>query len=211
MKLVTHVPRDRPDRSRPGAVVGTAAGALTLVDLRAAVEATEQLNSPSTEQTSSMLGGALAFLRTGEEAVRVAERLLDRVLATASEEVGLRFPLQSVRPLPPVPQPGKAICVGLNCFDHCAEIGRPTFAFPAGFVKLQGTSVDYDCTATRPSQVSRLDYVAELAVVLGRQCKPVLRERAYAAMRATLPSTTWAPGISSSRRWLGGSWCSEKI
>lgn len=78
--------------------------------------------------------------------------------------------LADVRLLAPVPRPGKIIGIGLNYRDHAAETGQDIPTTPVVFAKFS-TSVSgpYD-PIVYPAQSTRLDYEAELGVVIGRRC-----------------------------------------
>lgn len=110
-----------------------------------------------------------AFLKTGA-AGRAA---LQRALATAP-----RRPLAEVRLEAPVPRPGKFLAVGLNYADHIKELGAETPKFPSTFAKMSSCiGGPYD-PVQRPRVSDSLDYEGELALVIGRRCRHVPRERA---------------------------------
>ncbi len=94
---------------------------------------------------------------------------------------GARHPLGSVRLLAPV-LPSKVVCIGKNYADHAAEMGGQAPASPVVFLK-PSTSVIGPGEAIRlPRDSQRVDHEAELAVVIGRLCRDVPRERAYDAV-----------------------------
>lgn len=69
--------------------------------------------------------------------------------------------------------PGKIVAVGLNYRDHAREMAYELPKEPILFMK-PSTSVIGPGEAIRyPSQSSRVDYEAELAVVIGRTCRNV--------------------------------------
>ena len=84
--------------------------------------------------------------------------------------------------LAPVPWPGKMVNVGLNFYDHAAEMG---VTVPAeGFVPNFFFKGDRNCIIG-PSQAIRLssqyvDWEAEMAVVIGRTARNVKAEEAMA-------------------------------
>lgn len=70
--------------------------------------------------------------------------------------------------LPPVPNPRKVICVGLNYADHAAETGATPPPEPVIFNKFP-TAIIGPADAIRLPRVSQnVDYEAELVVVIGR-------------------------------------------
>jgi 2-keto-4-pentenoate hydratase/2-oxohepta-3-ene-1,7-dioic acid hydratase in catechol pathway len=91
---------------------------------------------------------------------------------------GPRLPLASVRLRAPVVRPPKVLAVGLNYASHARETGREPPAVPIIFNK-QATAVTgpYD-PIHAPPESAQLDYEGELAVIIGRRCRRVSRERA---------------------------------
>lgn len=79
---------------------------------------------------------------------------------------------------PPVPRPGKIVCVGLNYRDHAAEARLPVPDSPVIFAKFPSSVIGPDAPIVLPRASDRVDYEAELAVVIGRRAKHVPRERA---------------------------------
>ena len=77
--------------------------------------------------------------------------------------------LSDVRLLPPVPRPGKVICIGLNYADHAAESGMEPPESPLVFSKFPSNVVGPDDAVPMPLGESESDYEAELAVVIGRR------------------------------------------
>ena len=76
---------------------------------------------------------------------------------------------------PPVPRPGKIICVGRNYAAHARETGSDIPTRPILFSKF-ATAVTgpYD-DVVRPRGVEDLDYEAELCVVIGRRGRHIPR------------------------------------
>lgn len=84
----------------------------------------------------------------------------------------------SVRICPPVPRPGKIICIGLNYRDHAEESGMKIPETPIIFSKF-GTSMAADGEPiVIPAGSTQTDYEAELAFIVGRRAKNVRREQA---------------------------------
>jgi len=80
---------------------------------------------------------------------------------------------------PPVPRPGKIICVGLNYKDHAAESNMPVPKSPVTFSKYVTSITAPGGPIVLPAASSQVDYEAELAVVIGRRAKHVTLERAW--------------------------------
>lgn len=96
----------------------------------------------------------------------------------ALAEKGAIKPLSDVRLVAPIPRPGKMVCVGLNYREHAAEGNRPAPANPILFSKFNTSVTAPDGDVVLPPASSKVDYEAELAVIIGRKAKGVSRERA---------------------------------
>ena len=90
---------------------------------------------------------------------------------------GERHALPSVRLLAPV-LPSKVVCIGKNYADHAAEMGGEAPASPVVFLKPSTSVVGPGEAVRLPRDSERVDHEAELAVVIGRLCRDVPRERA---------------------------------
>ena len=92
---------------------------------------------------------------------------------------GQRYPLAEVRLLAPV-LPSKVVAVGKNYAEHVREMGAELPAEPVLFLK-PSTSVTGpgDRIAYPVKLTDRVDYEGELAVIIGRLCRDVPKERAY--------------------------------
>ncbi|MHB8156236.1 MAG: fumarylacetoacetate hydrolase family protein [Desulfocucumaceae bacterium] len=69
--------------------------------------------------------------------------------------------------------PGKAVCVGLNYRGHAAEMGLALPEEPVLFIKPTSTLIGPGDNIIYPEMSERVDYEAELAVVIGKVCKNV--------------------------------------
>jgi len=82
------------------------------------------------------------------------------------------------RLLPPVPDPRKIICIGLNYRDHAAESGVPVPPEPVLFSKYPTTLIGHLDRIVLPRVSHAVDYEAELVVVIGQGGKHISREKA---------------------------------
>ncbi|MGV8964996.1 MAG: fumarylacetoacetate hydrolase family protein [Cellulomonas sp.] len=78
------------------------------------------------------------------------------------------LPFARVTLLPPVPRPGKILCVGYNYLGHDAVGVIEPPEFPEIFAKTANTVVGPGDAIVLPRSSSQVDYEAELAVVVGR-------------------------------------------
>ncbi|MGW7196491.1 fumarylacetoacetate hydrolase family protein [Streptomyces chryseus] len=90
---------------------------------------------------------------------------------------GVKVPLSKVRLLPPV-LPSKVVAVGRNYAEHAAELGHEVPDLPLTFFKPSTSVTGPGDDIAYPSFSSELHHEAELAVVIGRMCREVPRERA---------------------------------
>src|SRR5271163_2169722 len=86
--------------------------------------------------------------------------------------------LNAVRILPPVPQPPKILCVGLNYDDHLAESGLKKPVYPEIFGRFATSLIAHQEPIRRPRESIALDYEAELAVVIGEPGRRIPEEQA---------------------------------
>jgi 2-keto-4-pentenoate hydratase/2-oxohepta-3-ene-1,7-dioic acid hydratase in catechol pathway len=82
-------------------------------------------------------------------------------------------PLADAHLLAPVPRPGKVICLGLNYAEHAAEGGGQVPAEPIVFCKASSSVVGPGEAIRLPGASGKVDYEAELAVVIGRRARGV--------------------------------------
>jgi 2-keto-4-pentenoate hydratase/2-oxohepta-3-ene-1,7-dioic acid hydratase in catechol pathway len=70
--------------------------------------------------------------------------------------------------LPPIPNPDKIFCVGVNYKDHLEETGRAATDHPTIFTRFADTQVAHDQPLLRPKASAKFDYEGELVVVIGK-------------------------------------------
>ncbi|VTU22938.1 Ureidoglycolate lyase [Variovorax sp. PBS-H4] len=129
-------------------------------------------------------GARLSNLATGEVPdLRTALGSWDsdelrRRVAQARHDIALA----DIRWLPPIPQPGKILCVGLNYAAHAGEAEREMPRHPSVFTRFADTLVGHGQPIHVPRCSTQLDYEAELAVVIGRGGRHLRQEEASAAI-----------------------------
>ena len=87
---------------------------------------------------------------------------------------------------PPIDLPSKIICVGLNYRDHAEEQGAPLPERPILFAKWPNTLGGPGDAIVVPSISTKVDYEAELGVVIGSRVRGVSKENALEAVRGYL-------------------------
>jgi 2-keto-4-pentenoate hydratase/2-oxohepta-3-ene-1,7-dioic acid hydratase in catechol pathway len=98
-------------------------------------------------------------------------------LYSALTPTGEKVPLEDVRLLAPVIPRSKVVGIGKNYADHAAEMGGEVPESPLVFLKPNTSVIGPDDPIVLPSFSEEVHYEGELAVVIGRICKDVPRER----------------------------------
>ncbi|MGH6881991.1 fumarylacetoacetate hydrolase family protein [Hypericibacter sp.] len=80
--------------------------------------------------------------------------------------------------LPPLPAPGKIICVGLNYVDHSLESGFVPPTYPTIFVRFSSSMIGHGAPIRRPAASVRLDYEGEMVAVIGKAGRHIDRSQA---------------------------------
>ncbi len=91
-----------------------------------------------------------------------------------------RLPLGAVTLLPPVAQPEKIICVGVNYANRNAEYrdGSAEQTYPSLFVRFPGSFVGHGQPILRPRESEQLDYEGEIVLVIGKGGRRIDRNAA---------------------------------
>src|SRR3954454_9589779 len=97
----------------------------------------------------------------------------DRLAAAADISGGDQVPLAQIELQPPVPDPEKIVCVGLNYRAHAAEAGIDPPDAPTIFAKFRNALAAPGATIPLPAASAKVDYEAEVAFVVGRRCTDV--------------------------------------
>lgn len=97
----------------------------------------------------------------------------------SGQPTDLRLPLSSVKLLAPV-QPSKIICIGLNYLAHVQasfSAEKPP-EYPLIFLKPPSSIINPGDKIVHPPQSERVDYEAEIALVIGKTAKNVSEDDA---------------------------------
>jgi 2-keto-4-pentenoate hydratase/2-oxohepta-3-ene-1,7-dioic acid hydratase in catechol pathway len=116
-------------------------------------------------------------------------------------------PHKLIAPIAPV----NILCIGLNYRRHAEEGNAPIPERPVVFMKATSTVQNPDDPIVLPRHLrsDEVDYECELAVVIGKPCKNVSRERALDYVLGY----TCANDVSArdwQLKWGGGQWCRGK-
>ncbi|MGL4419700.1 MAG: fumarylacetoacetate hydrolase family protein [Gemmataceae bacterium] len=94
-------------------------------------------------------------------------------MAAAQAPHAVKHAANAVKLLPPVPKPGKILCVGLNYRDHAIEGGKAIPTEPVLFGKFANCLVGHGDTIVLPKVAQKVDYEAELVIVIGKTGKHI--------------------------------------
>ena len=123
----------------------------------------------------SPVGGIMRWLQSGHQAI---EALASHVRTALNDRNSSFHLLSSVTLYAPVPRPGKIIGVGRNYADHAKETGVAPFENPRIIFKMSSSVAAPGAPLPRPTSVTKMDFEAELAVVIGGYGKNVARHEA---------------------------------
>ena len=145
-----------------------------------------------------------AFLEAGEMARIAAERLAQDTTQAQVLELG------EVRLGAPVPRPGKIIAVGLNYRDHLMESGaKEAPTSPLIFAKFTTSICGPGDVIVLPASDAKVDYEAELGVVIGKRGKAIAAHKAYEYVAGYMPlndvsARAWQ---FADKQWVRGKSC----
>lgn len=127
------------------------------------------------------LPGDMTALLSLPEGLANAKAAVD-ALSRSAERGSKLEPLASIRYLPLVPRPSKIVCLGLNYADHAKEGGHKAPEYPAFFMRGASSQVAHLQDIVRPRVSDKLDYEAELAVIIGRRARNLNKADALACV-----------------------------
>ena len=105
-------------------------------------------------------------INRGESGLRDLEALLTDI------QLGTALSFESIEFLPAV-YPGKILAIGRNYVDHAIEGGAAPPEAPLLFNKLPNSLSAHNAPIVLPLISAKVDYEAELAVVIGRRAKRI--------------------------------------
>lgn len=114
------------------------------------------------------LGGLLA---AGKSALKKAETAAKKATKRAVVKGRISY-------LPPIANPGKIICIGLNYRDHAAEAKMKVPDYPVLFLRYANSLVAHKQPMIRPKLSKHFDYEAELVAVIGKKGRHIPKTRA---------------------------------
>jgi 2-keto-4-pentenoate hydratase/2-oxohepta-3-ene-1,7-dioic acid hydratase in catechol pathway len=115
-----------------------------------------------------------SFLELGKSGMELARSVVEQGITTKQA-----MPLDGVKVMAPIPNPSKVVAIGQNYMDHCREQNVEPPTTPIIFAKFPtsvigpGETIRWDPTLT-----AKVDFEAELAVVIGRLARHVTEAEA---------------------------------
>ncbi len=133
-------------------------------------------------------------------------RKMGELLEGNSEGV---YPREDVQLLPPIPNPEKIICIGLNYRDHAEEQNLSLPQNPLIFAKFSSSLIGTDDEIRLPAISQKVDPEAELCVVMMQSGKGLSPERARQAIAGyTIGNDVSARDLQfSDKQWVRGKSC----
>jgi len=111
--------------------------------------------------------------RHGNDYPTLREVVAAGALGRLTEDAARRQPdhaLDAITWLPPIPQPEKIICIGVNYPDRNAEYkdGSDAPKYPSMFMRTPRSFVGHETPLVRPRASPQLDYEGELVLIIGK-------------------------------------------
>ena len=138
--------------------------------LRVPEEVLQRLHAQGLEAASR---GWLRWLQAGPQARAAFRTTISTQLASR-----VHYAVTEVKLHAPLARPGKIVAIGRNYADHAKETGVQPFEKPRIISKLPSSVCDPGATVPVPADVQKMDFEAELAVIIGSHAHAVSREDA---------------------------------
>ena len=141
--------------------------------------------------------------------VRELLPLFDELCAWASQQFDVGNEVLSLNTLelgPPVPDPDKILCLGVNYREHAAEAQQEIPKVPLIFAKFRNGLIGPTSPILLPRVSTHIDYEGELAVIIGKRCKAVPEEEAlhYVAGYSIIDDVTARDIQAQTSQWTAG-------
>ena len=88
---------------------------------------------------------------------------------------------KDVQFLPPISNPGKIACVGVNYANRNEEYkdGSEAPKYPSLFIRTPDSFTGHDQPLIRPPESDKLDYEGEIVIIIGKEGRRIAEEDAY--------------------------------
>ncbi len=110
----------------------------------------------------------------------LCEGSLGRVFE-AADGAAADYSLEEITYLPPVPDPEKILCIGVNYVNRNAEYRDDSELpeYPSIFLRTRESMVGHATPIVRPPESDQLDYEGEIAIIIGREGRRIPEARAH--------------------------------
>lgn len=91
------------------------------------------------------------------------------------------YKAEDIEFLPPISNPGKIACVGVNYANRNAEYkdGSDDPKFPSLFIRTPDSFTGHSLPIIRPPESHQLDYEGEIVIIIGKEGRRIAEEDAY--------------------------------
>lgn len=116
----------------------------------------------------------------GDDLRGVIEGGADALAAAAkAADGGTSVSVSDLKPALPFSKIGKVVCLGLNYVDHAKEGGYDVPDYPALFLRVASSLIPAEAPMIDPGCSEKLDYEAELMIIIGKGGKHIAEEDAF--------------------------------
>lgn len=114
------------------------------------------------------------LFKADESILQQLQKLLINYTSRIEEEQAVYAPC--------ITHPEKILCVGLNYADHAAESNMELPTSPVLFSKFNNALAAHHQVIPLPKDAKKVDYEAELVIVIGKEVKAISKEEAPSAI-----------------------------
>jgi 2-keto-4-pentenoate hydratase/2-oxohepta-3-ene-1,7-dioic acid hydratase in catechol pathway len=116
------------------------------------------------------------------------------------------IPVAETTLLPPIPDPEKILCIGLNYRSHAEETKQTIPDVPTVFAKFRNALAAPGASVELPKASEKVDFEAEVCIVIGKRLKEVDAETALAGVAGyTLMNDLSARDLQlATTQWISG-------
>ena len=166
-------------RSRIGRRLAWVSSSTSTHTTAASASTARNCSRPRSDHRIRSIGSTPTAVGSKPHATRYADSRAIRTPLADAKKKGLLVASSDAYWFAPVPRPGKVVCIGLNYRDHAEESGLPLPKMPVVFSKFSSCVIAPGEPIVIPPTSEKVDYEAELAVVIGRRASRVKADRAY--------------------------------
>jgi 5-carboxymethyl-2-hydroxymuconate isomerase len=128
--------------------------------------------------------GVIDLSRLSETPDNLCSALTDpgaEQLAVLGAELAPDFALDEISYAPPITNPQKIICIGVNYVNRNEEYDDTTLPpYPSVFMRTPGSLVGHLQSIVRPPESEQFDYEGEIAIVIGKPGRRITQDNAEA-------------------------------